>query len=106
MILEKWLDQWGISLPAHDAETCRLQVADDPELVLEKIQGGWLMAMRLGSVPSPKASMASAPSQAVALRNARESAEYTNPQGSKPQSSPAPIRLGKVLKGSSRDSKG
>ena len=53
MILEKWLDQWGISLPAHDAETCRLQVADDPELVLEKIQGGWLMAMRLGSVPNP-----------------------------------------------------
>lgn len=50
--------------------------------------------------------MARAPSQAVALRNARESAEYTSPQGSKPQSSPAPSRLGKVLKGKSRDSRG
>ena len=48
MSVQHWLDQWGIQLPANNAETCRLQVADDPELVLEKVPGGWLMAMRLG----------------------------------------------------------
>nr|WP_314397576.1 CesT family type III secretion system chaperone [Pseudomonas lundensis] len=53
MSVQHWLDQWGIQLPANNAETCHLQVADDPELVLEKVPGGWLMAMRLGRLPSP-----------------------------------------------------
>ncbi|MBV4465844.1 CesT family type III secretion system chaperone [Pseudomonas sp. SWRI79] len=53
MTMQKWLEQWNLTLPSSSVEACRLQVADGPELVLEKMQGGWLMAMRLGALSHP-----------------------------------------------------
>lgn len=50
MNIQDWLDQWKLKLPAMSVETCFIQIADGPEIGLEKIQGGWLMAIRIGRI--------------------------------------------------------
>lgn len=45
--MPKWWEQWNLLLPFSNTETCRSRVTDGPELVLGRMQGGWLMAMRL-----------------------------------------------------------
>lgn len=53
MSVKAWLDQWDLELPPEAQHTCRLRIGDGPELLLERTPGGWLIALRLGALPSP-----------------------------------------------------
>ncbi|MGE7956965.1 CesT family type III secretion system chaperone [Pseudomonas sp. NPDC089530] len=51
MTLKSWLDQWDLALPSEDQHTCRLRIGEGPELLLERMPDGWLIALRLGALP-------------------------------------------------------
>ena len=41
-MIDTWLAQWGLRLPSSNDATLRLQPAEGPELVMERLEGGWL----------------------------------------------------------------
>ena len=51
-MIDTWLAQWGLRLPSSNDATLRLQPAEGPELVMERLEGGWLFVVELGLVPS------------------------------------------------------
>ncbi|HBO6811717.1 CesT family type III secretion system chaperone SpcU [Pseudomonas aeruginosa] len=51
-MIDTWLAQWGLRFPSSNDATLRLQPAEGPELVMERLEGGWLFAVELGLVPS------------------------------------------------------
>ncbi|CAM2906791.1 CesT family type III secretion system chaperone [Pseudomonas gessardii] len=51
MSLKNWLEQWDLAMPPEDQPTCRLHIGEDPEVLLERVPHGWLIALRLGALP-------------------------------------------------------
>lgn len=51
MSLKNWLEQWDLTMPPEEQRTCRLHIGEGPEVVLERIAQGWLIALRLGALP-------------------------------------------------------